>query len=139
MCKKSDFRAKQAAAAVGKAREESSIFPYETLLKHLKNYKCPYPVQTLAFLKREGLIEKNGDGLFFFPNPTPIYFGALRPELDRIAKNIKESLNRWQEKNGKLPKAKAIICEASKVDEMISHLKSLGYKILKPVQNFEEV
>lgn len=134
MNKKDEFRAKNAARALNAIREISREFEYQNFMQMLKIQKCPYHQRIFTLLKNEGLIEKTMDGTYKFSSESPIFYKVLESGLAKIARSYQESHTKYKNKFSSPQPQQNIEDDTEK---MIIHLKSLGYKILKP--EFREV
>lgn len=90
------------------------------------------------FVKR-GIIIKAKKGQYTFADEKPIYIGVL----DTIIKEMRAQKAAKSRNYYKRSKTQPMIQEAPKtqltVEEAVNFLKSLGYKILKPITQYEEL
>ena len=90
--------------------------PYNSIIDLLKNKKIPYPRQLLSFFIEKNYLIKI-DGKYTWAIEHPIY----HEELNDVFKREREKNNNLNEESA------------------IKFLKNLGYKILKPVTQYEEI
>lgn len=121
-------RAKRAAAAIAALRVQVASFTYDEGKTLLKYAKCPYHQLMMPLLIKEGILKKGEDGLYFFPDSKPVFFGALRPGLDRIAKNVYKNTRKFLDTRKKkdIPPT-----EEEEIQEKIIFLKQRGYRVFQ--------
>lgn len=139
-----ETRAKKAASAVNQVKVTKSAFTYnfkekkDELVEMLKKCECPYPVAVAASLVNHNLIKKES-GLYTFMTDTPIHFSLLINDLNRASKNAAKKNENYLKKVRTVPADQLV--ESPKLltdEELIMYLKNKGYRILRPVTNFEE-
>jgi len=127
----SEERAKKVSLAISIAREKVKSFSRKELVRVLTNSGCPYPAFVVPMLVRKKLIHKINNS-YEFSHSEPIYFGAIQKDLDEIYATFRG----YQDKNRGI--STAIVGKTDEVQKAIAFLKSQGFKIMKPVTNFEE-
>lgn len=124
----SEKRAKKAAMAISSIRKVKPTFTYEEGLQLLKNSGCPYYNHMMPILIKNGIIEKNADKEYYFLKSDPVFYGSIRADLDKHAESAYNySIKFLAKKKGKLMPKTA----EQDIEEKISFLKQLGYKIFK--------
>lgn len=136
---KSEIRARKASEALSCVRNLRG-FTVEELTNALKKQNCPYPGKIVEFLKQQKLILAYQKGYYNFSNSEPIYFGTIRPYLDRISSDNLKYTKKWHEKK----KGVVVSSSSSPVldlteEKAIKFLKTLGYRIQRSVSTWEEV
>ena len=124
----SENRAKKAAAAIAMIRATKESFTYEEGLSLFKHSNCPYSNLMMSILIKANIIEKRYDKEYYFVSKDPVFYGALRPGLDQVAKNAYNSCRKFQDK---MQKKKCPPTEEQDIEEKISFLKQRGYRIFK--------
>lgn len=90
------------------------------------------------FVKR-GIIIKAKKGQYTFADEKPIYIGILESVIKEVRAQKAAKVRNYYKRS----KTQSMIQEAPKaqltVEEAVNFLKSLGYKILKPITQYEEL
>lgn len=143
MKNKSEQRAKDAAAAIAQIRKDKNVFDTNNMVELLRRQSCPYAIYIPSILVKQGILEKHHN-MLHFKSEEPVYFGILKNPLDEVSKKTMTYLRKSKEKkSGKIstPKMeKTIQTELPQltIEQMITALKSQGYKVFKPVTEFKE-
>lgn len=88
----------------------------KTIIKGL-----PYENLILGILKKRKIIQKKGK-FYEFCSQEPVYYKVIAAELEAFKKSKKLQVRK-----------------DLTIEDMISLLKKEGYKILKPITNYEEL
>lgn len=139
-------RAKRASEAIALARQNdlADKFTAEELIYSLRERSCPYSQQLVWGLKSLKMLEKNGKYLSF-SSKDPVHYAQLVFLLSgyssahvRYAK--KHNDKKKEIKNTLFPKKETTVALVNFSEtEAIVLLKSMGYKVMKPVTNYEEI
>ena len=90
-------------------------------------------------LVKRGIIIRAKKGQYTFADKNPIYIGVLESVIKEIRARKAADFRNYYKNH----KTKLMIQEVPKVqltvEEAVDFLKSLGYKILKPVTQYEEL
>ena len=121
-------RAKRAAAAIAALRLQLASFTYDEGKTLLKYARCPYHQLIMPLLIKEGIIKKGEDGLYYFPDSKPVFFGTLRPGLDKVAKSVYKNTRKFLDAR---KKKEAPLTEEEEINERISFLKQRGYRVFQ--------
>lgn len=123
-------RAKTATLAIAQVRKThpNESFDLKDLTTNLKKLGCPYAKNVVSELIKRGLLVKGNSGYYFAKN-EPVHFSVLINRLNEVSNAAK----RYTAKS----LSKTITFVLSE-DAAISFLKSRGFKIMRPVTNFEE-
>lgn len=141
-----ETRAKKAAAAINQVKMTKHSFMYDfntkkdELVDFLRKCECPYPVAIAASLVRQNLVKKEA-GLYTFMTSEPIHYKIILNDLNHAAKTACDSARKQYNKTVKTTETKTTTVVEAKIindDEVINYLKNKGYRILRPVTNFEE-
>ena len=127
---KSKERAKKVSALINKVKDTfQQKFTLKQLTDEFRNHKVPYASQVVTLLKNLGLIYTTSPrGEYeFFDCGKPIFHGDILAGLDEISAKHAKSVDKYRKKEG--------LSE----QQAINLLKSKGYKILKPITQFEEI
>lgn len=127
-------RAKNVTSAISTVRSIKNEFNMTELVIALKTANCPYPGEVASLLKKKNYITKR-NGTYYFSSPEPVYYKTILNDLEEIYLKYKpKSKNETNfVKKGKVVKVQLTI------EEAISYLKSQGFKVMKPVTQYEEV
>ena len=131
---KQDQKAKMASAAISHVRKLSN-FTLTEIRNELRKSGCPYPANVVSFLSAKGIIVK-GEKTYNFISDEPVHYGALIDTLIEASASQKKYTLDYKCKKIKPDSVKLT---SSELERMIKILKEKGYKVLKPVTNFEEV
>lgn len=129
----SETRAKQASSAIAQIRKHLTFFTLSELTKELKKFGCPYASTVTTCLKDKGLITQNGRE-YSFIEKEPIHFAILIPALDKTAASVKKYVADSRARSLGIEQTQKVWSD----EELISILKSKGYRIMRPVTNYEE-
>lgn len=143
-------RAKKAAAAINQVRVTKESFSYniktkkDELVDMLRKCGCPYPHAVASSLVNHELVNKT-DGLYTFKTNIPVHFSIVRSALDKAARQAEKKNKKYMEKL-KTQSVTTDLDNPAEVkihgfnteNDIIAYLKSKGYRILRPVTNFEE-
>ena len=133
----SEARAKRAALAIADIKLNGrKTFDLGELGDLLHQHKCPYAKSLPNILKKAQLIvpDTNGKGFFRFVNEDPVHFGLIQSELDKVSHATSKYGRRHRDKQ----KGITVALPKTELELAIEYLKSLGYKVLKPVTEFVE-
>jgi len=89
----------------------------KTIIKGL-----PYEALIIGILKKRKIIQKKGK-FYEFCSQEPVYYKVIAAELEAFKKSKKPQQVR----------------KDLTIEDMVSLLKKEGYKILKPITNYEEL
>lgn len=138
-------RAMIASEAIAHLREEMNSIgkPYFTLnalKKGLKKYNCPWRDHLIWSLNKcKIIIPVQGErGIHQFASKEPVYYKSFEQTFENyITKQI--AAIKKSSKKSSSTSSPTIVVPTDNVEEAIKILKKLGYKIMKPVTNYEEV
>lgn len=132
-----------ASEAIAHLREEMNSIgkPYFTLdgLKiGLKKHNATWRNQLIWALKKSKVIIKvPGEiGTYQFASKEPVYYGSFEKIFESLIQKQLDCVSKTHKKNSPSP---TIVVPTDNVEDAIKILKKLGYKIMKPVTNYEEV
>lgn len=132
-------------------------FTFGELTSELKAKGCPYGIHVPAILKKASIIVEGPAGLYNFTDRSIWDIKRLADELDNSAKivksygfNHKQNVKAGTVNSALSPKAKSSAAKSTDkmVDAIIAvgreqaaieFLKSMGYKILKPITEYKEL
>lgn len=144
MKKTPEERAKATSAAIAIVRKYMTDFTTKELVSALRKAHCPYSPQVPTLLIQKGLITKFGD-TYHFPNPEPIHYKVLEAGMNHIAKSALQYTQRSNDrKNNPVEEPTSIVLKEVlpstdlSDEQVISMLKLKGYKVYKPVIEYEE-
>lgn len=133
----SEIRARKAIVHINSFKESVKEFTKDDLEDFLRSQRAPYWNRMLAILNKSGQIEKIDTGLYKFSNVEPVCYKSIVQEMDRVIDSASKSCSKWR--SSKTLKVGQPKNTKSSVDEAIALLKNLGYRILKPRTEFDEV
>ena len=148
--KNPEERAREISLVINRVKETLHNFTQDDLNRSLKDLNCPYRKSIFSILRQKNLIVKTGDIWNFF-GKEPIHFRIIQADIDKLANaGLGYCQTHYEKKklNQQMSSLPALVEAASEVienkrdladEELISYLKSKGYKILRPVTNYEEV
>lgn len=134
-----------ASEAIAHLREEMNnlgkpYFTLEGLKKGLNKHNSPWKNQLVWSLKKcKVIVPVQGErGTYQFASKEPVYYKSFEQTFENyvikqiaaVAKSKKESISSSNP---------TIVIPTDNVEDAIKILKKLGYKIMKPVTNYEEV
>lgn len=108
--------------SLNKIKTELTLFSQKQLIAEMKKHGIKYAKNLTSKLVKKGFVNKVGVSQYEWASEAPIYIGVI----EEIFKEIKKDFL----------KLKSV---SSSEEAAIEFLKSKGYKIMKPVQTFEEV
>lgn len=145
-----EIRAKKASAAVNQVKMTKSHFTYnwkekrDELVDLLRKCGCPYPVAVVSSLISHNLIKRD-NGIYTFTTTTPIHYTTLINDLNKVSKKAVESVvNAPSTKSKKKELGEKTIGTSTSTPLVITaeiaikYLKGEGYKVYKPITQFEE-
>lgn len=144
---KSDERAKITAKCINTIKFNNfHSFSSSEITSELKKAHCPYSQFILSVLLKCNIVSKIGTNTYSFNASDPIYYKALQKEMDYLSQRQQEYTNRSQAKKTNpttsAPEVIKLVTKLKSDDVLISEaielLKTLGYKISKPVVSYEE-
>lgn len=139
-----ETRAKKAVAIINQVKIAKNSFEYNSatkkdeLITMLKALSCPYPTHVVSSLIKHNLLKKE-KGTYTFMTNTPIHFGILCPDLTKASKQASGYVKKCKEKSKvTAEKLSTTISDNQQIINAINLLKAKGYKVLKPVTEFQE-
>ena len=136
-----ETRAVQAARAINKFREEKSTasFDIAEIQGALKANGCPYSTAVVTILRKKLIItQAEKRGRYMFPIAEPVAYKTILHDLAEYAKTFQNYNHTNKVKHGKDGGTTQKYTQEN-LDFMIEVLKANGYKIQKPVINYEDV
>lgn len=138
-----EIRAVQAAKAINKFREEKSTasFNLAELQTALKTNGCPYVTCIVTILRKKLIItQAEKRGLYIFSVSQPVAYKTILYDLSQSAKVFHGYVQSYKIRHKEAKKnAENERTENEQIEFMIKTLKEKGYRIQKPVINYEDV
>ena len=142
---KSEERAKLTAKCINTIKLNNfHSFTSSEIATALKKTHCPYSQFILGVLFKCNIVSKIGTNIYSFNTSDPIYFKVLQKEMDYLSQRQQDYTDRSQakKKTNSTPETITLVTKLKSDDvligEAIKLLKTLGYKISKPVVSYEE-
>lgn len=134
-------KAKIASRAIASFRENRISFDRNHLVQFLIENKVPYPNLFITELIKVNIIKAAElfRGFYVFTNIEPVYYGRLIPLIETCAALQKKYNSTYNQKHNQETIPCETMDEPSDIDLAVKLLKESGYKIYKPVTNFEEI
>lgn len=118
---------------------ELNPFTRKSFVNALKDYQFPSARYLFDELVHHQFIVKTEEG-FVFQHKGPIYKEALETMCKNVRKRNADYLKKYlSNKKKKNTKKSFIVSSENLIENAIKLLKDNGYKILKPITNFEEI
>lgn len=146
-------RAKKAAAAINQVKVTKNSFTYDRkankdeLVDMLRKCECPYPAAVAKSLVDHNLVKRDS-GIYTFMTDSPIHYTVILNDLNKASKKAVDSVTNAPSQKAKKELGQKVIGTISEVNTLtplvitaemaINYLKSEGYKIYKPITQFEE-
>lgn len=116
-----------------------STFKRKAFVNALRDYQFPNAQEFFDELIKQGFIEKTTSG-FYFKYKNPIVLEALEKMMKNVRKRKADDFKKYfRNKKQKNTKQSFIASSENLIENAIKLLKNNGYKILKPITNFEEI
>ena len=135
----SESRAKAVSASIAKVREGLTKFTMYDLASALKVANCPYSNNVASLLRKKGVVAKRGKD-YVFAVTEPVYYKSIQNELDAIVALYVKKQEFVVDNVVKNETRDAFSLRYGiNEQEVIDLLKAKGYKIMKPIINYEEI
>lgn len=90
------------------------------------------------FIKR-GIIIRVSKGQYTFADEKPIYIGVLESTIKEVRAKKATEIRNYYNRSKTQPMTQEVSNTRLTVEEAINLLKSFGYRILKPITQYEEL
>lgn len=132
MINSNERRAKKVSEAISIVRSIKDQFDFSELIIALKKANCPYSGDVASILKKRNLIVKR-NGFYYFSSPEPVYYKTLVEDLYKVYLRFNPS------SKNKVKDVENVIKGQLTVEDAVAYLKAQGFKVMKPVIQYEEM